>query len=73
MNDEVKGHNIEIHELSFISSHRKVSLLQDPEQLHWHYALTPDKSVATVSNPAALKKNSLCAESTYKPKSVYKT
>lgn len=27
VNDKAKGHNIEIHELSFISSHTKVSLL----------------------------------------------
>lgn len=43
----------------FISSHTKVSLLQeDPEQLHWHCALTSDKSIATVSNPTVFKKNS---------------
>lgn len=59
VNDKVRGQKIEIHESSFISSHTKVSLLQeDPEQLHWHCAFTSDRSTATISNPIAFKKNS---------------
>lgn len=58
MNDKMKEKG-EIHEPSaFFSSHSEVSLLQeDPEQLPWHCALTSDRSIATIPNPTASKKN----------------
>ncbi|XP_035399550.1 uncharacterized protein C16orf46 homolog [Cygnus atratus] len=58
MNDKMKEKG-EIHEPSaFFSSHSEVSLLQeDPEQLSWDCALTSDRSIATIPNPIASKKN----------------
>lgn len=59
MNDKVKGHNKKFMNCHLSEATQKVSLLQeDPEHLHWHCALTPDGSAATVSNPTAFEKNS---------------
>ncbi|XP_019390987.1 PREDICTED: uncharacterized protein C16orf46 homolog [Crocodylus porosus] len=49
---------MKMNESSYVPSLPKASFLQgDPEPLHWHCALLPDKKTAITSNSVTLKKN----------------
>ncbi|XP_019343799.2 uncharacterized protein C16orf46 homolog [Alligator mississippiensis] len=57
---------MKMNESSFVPSLPKASFLQgDPELLHWHCALLPDKKTATTSNSVTLKKNCNLASMQY--------